>query len=239
LARHLDGVEVVPVSSPEEAQAELAETPARALVINGASVGEGLAQFEAAASLPDSVPALICSIPGLRQASEALGVNDLLIKPISREMLLDALGRLQLREGTILIVDDEPDALQLFGRILTSLGRAYRVLLARDGLEAMEVLRTYRPDLILLDLIMPNMDGFQLLERRRQDPALQAIPVLVISARDPAGGAIVSSSLAIARRGGISMPELLAHIESLIKGHPARAAGRALPADPAGSPVSG
>lgn len=233
LARHLDGVDIVPVPTPEEARAEMAQTPAKALVINGASVGEGLKQFEAASNLPDSVPALICSIPGLRQASEELGVAGLLIKPISREMLLDALNRLQLTQGTILIVDDEPDALQLFGRTISSYGRGYRVLLARDGLEAMEILRECRPDLILLDLMMPNMDGFQWLEKRRHDPELQSIPVLVISARDPAGGPIVSSSLAIARRGGISMMELLGYIESLTKGVPVSAQ----PADPASTAV--
>ena len=223
LARHLDGVEVMPVSTLDEARESLAQTPAKALVMNGPSLSEALEQFDAAALLPDSVPALICSVPGLRQASEALGVFDLLVKPISRQTLVDVLDRLQLTQGTILIVDDEPDALQLFGRIITSLGNDYRVLLARDGREALEVLSECRPDLILLDLVMPNMDGFQFLDKRRQAPALQDIPVLVISARDPAGGPIVSSGLAITRKGGISVQELLAYVQSMVKGFPTTA----------------
>lgn len=219
LVRHLDNVEVVPVSSLEEAQAELAHTPADALVINSASVSREIGRIEAGAVLPKDVPALICAVPGLREASNAVGASQFLVKPISSEMLLDALDRLQLMQGTILIVDDEPDALQLFGRLLLSFGRDYRVLLARDGQEAMEVLRECRPDLILLDLVMPKMDGFQILHELRDDRTLQNIPVLVISARDPVGGPIVSRSLAITRQGGMSVMEVLAYIKSLIQGH--------------------
>ncbi len=218
LMRHLDGVEVVPVSTPEEARNELAHSPAKALVVNGPSIEETLHSLDAAAILPENVPAIVCSLPDLRQASERLGVHDLLVKPISREMLREALERLQLAQGTILIVDDEPDALHLFGRIIASFDADYRVLLARDGHEAMDILDECRPDLILLDLVMPNMDGFQFLNKRQQDPRLQDIPVLVISARDPSGGPIVSKGIAITRKGGFSTQELLAHVRSVVKG---------------------
>jgi len=116
-----------------------------------------------------------------------------------------------------MIVDDEPDALHLFGRILASSGRFYRVLLARDGQEALSILSEHRPDVILLDLIMPNMNGFQFLELKSQDPALCAIPVIVISARDPAGQPIISSALAVTRGGGLSTHQLLASIEAISK----------------------
>ncbi len=217
LVRHLDGVEVVPVSTPEEARNELIQSPAKALVVNGPSLEETLHSLDAAAVLPENVPAIVCSLPDLRQASERLGVHDLLVKPISREMLREALERLHLTQGTILIVDDEPDALHLFGRIIASFDADYRVLLARDGQEAMDILDECLPDLILLDLVMPNMDGFQFLKRRRQDCRLQGIPVLVISARDPSGGPIVSKGVAITRKGGLSTQELLAHIRSVVK----------------------
>ncbi len=218
LMRHLDGVEVVPVSTPAEARNELAQSPAKALVINGPSIEETLHSLDAAAILPENVPAIVCSLPDLRQASERLGVYDLLVKPISRDMLREALERLQLAQGTILIVDDEPDALHLFGRIIASFDADYRVLLARDGQEAMDILDDCRPDLILLDLVMPNMDGFQFLNKRQLDPRLLDIPVLVISARDPSGGPIVSKGIAITRKGGFSTQELLAHIRSVVKG---------------------
>ncbi len=116
-----------------------------------------------------------------------------------------------------MIVDDEPDALQLFGRMLASLEHEYHVLLARDGQEALGILDQCRPDVILLDLVMPNLDGFQLLERKHADPALRDIPVVIVSARDPVGQPIVSSALAMTRRGGLSVQQLIAGIEMLTR----------------------
>ena len=79
----------------------------------------------------------------------------------------------------------------------------------------MEVSQKRRPDLILLDLMMPNMDGFQLLETRRQDPMLREVPVVVVSARDPTGQPIVSNALAVARRGGLSAQQVLKCVDAI------------------------
>jgi len=154
-------------------------------------------------------------MPAKQGGSAAIGASDRLVKPVSREEILGALRRLELEGKTILIVDDEPDALHLFGRMLASSKIGYRVLLARDGREALNILRECRPDAILLDLIMPNMDGFQFLEMMNQDPALRDIPVIVVSARDPTGQPIVSNALAVTRRGGLSVLQLLASIKAL------------------------
>jgi len=217
LTRYLDSVEIVSVGSLEEALGELADAPAQALLVNDMSVGEALRRLNQSAALPYGVPVIVCSVPGAYEAADTLGVSDYLVKPVSRDALLAALDRLNLRGGTILIVDDEPEALRLFRRMLASSGRGYRVLRAGDGQEAMNILRRERPDVILLDLIMPNMDGFQLLEAKSQDPALRDIPVVVISARDPAGQPIVSKALAVTRGGGLSVPRLLACVEAITR----------------------
>ena len=213
LTRYMDGVEVAPVTGLDEALQELSREPAQALLVNGTSVSKDLERLSLAAMLPSGTPAIVCSVPGAQEASADLGVVDRLVKPISRQALLGALDRLKVEAGTVLIVDDEPDALQLFGRMLASSGREYQVLLARDGEEAVDVLREYHPDVMLLDLIMPNMDGFELLEMRSQDPLLSEIPVVVVSARDPAGQLIVSSAMAVTQGGGLSAGQLLAGIE--------------------------
>jgi signal transduction histidine kinase/CheY-like chemotaxis protein len=210
----LDGVEAVGVASLEDALEELSRVPAQALLINSASVSNALEHINSSATLPTGTPAIICSIPSVNQVAIAPNTtSERLIKPVSREALLGALDQLDLDGGTALVVDDEPDALHLFGRMLASSGRRYRVLLARDGHEAMSILHECRPDVILLDLVMPNMDGFQLLERKAQNPALRDIPVVVISARDPAGQPIVSSALAVTQGGGLSVRQLLKSIE--------------------------
>ena len=168
-------------------------------------------------ALPNGTPAIVCSVPGMPEAASALGVEDYLVKPISRDMLLGALGRLELGGRTLLVVDDEPDAMRLFQRMLTSATSGYRVLRAGNGREALNILRSQRVDAILLDLVMPGMDGFGLLEVRAQDPALRKIPVLVLSAQDPAGQPIVTSALTVTKSGGLSTVQLLACIEAITR----------------------
>jgi CheY-like chemotaxis protein len=212
LTRYLDGVEIVSATNLEEAIQELSASPSQALLINDTSVSGTLQRLESI-TLPDGTSVMVCSVPGTTESAGSLGVSDYLVKPVSRDALLAALERLNLDRRTVLVVDDEPEALQLFRRMLASSGQGYRVLRARNGEEALNILRERRPDVILLDLVMPKLDGFQLLEAKSQDPALSDIPVIVLSARDPAGQPIVSNALAITQKGGLSIHHLLAYIK--------------------------
>jgi len=214
LTRHLGEVEIVPVTSLEEALQELSDTPSQAFLINDTSMSRALQRLEST-TLPYDIPVMVCSVPGAYESAGTLGASDYLVKPVSRDALLAALDRLDLRGKTVLIVDDRPEALRLFRRMLASSGQGYRVLRARDGREAMDILRKQQPDAILLDLVMPNMDGFQLLEAKSQDPALSDVPVIVVSARDPAGQPIISNALAVTSRGGLSVHRLLTCIKTL------------------------
>lgn len=87
-----------------------------------------------------------------------------------------ALGQAQ----TILIVDDNADMLDYIGRILKS---HYKILTARDGLEAIQIISGHKPDLIVSDMMMPNVDGPALLKRLRANEGMAAIPILFVSAR--------------------------------------------------------
>jgi CheY-like chemotaxis protein len=215
LARYWHEVETVPVTSLDEASAELSRTPAQAVLINDLSVSKTLERLSSRERLPHDTPTIVCSIPGVHDSAGNLGASAYLVKPVSREVLLEVLGRLRLDGGTVLIVDDEPDALHLFGRMLASSGYDYRVLLARDGQEALHILQDRRPDVLLLDLVMPNMDGFRLLETMHRNPTFRDIPVVVISARDPAGQPIVSQALAVTRSTGLSVRQIMTSIEAL------------------------
>ena len=223
LTRYLHSVELIPVTSLESAIEEIERVAAHALLINAASVSEELQQIEKEIALPYGLPAIVCSVPGIRDAAESLGVFDYLIKPISRDALLDVLDRLGMDGKTILVVDDEPDVLRLFRRMLASAQRGYRVLRATSAYQARHILSEQRPDVVLTDLIMPEMDGFQLIAEMQGDPAQCHIPIVVTSARDPSGQPIVSKSLAVIRGDGIAMPQLLATIEALVKTLSARA----------------
>jgi signal transduction histidine kinase/CheY-like chemotaxis protein len=215
LGRYLDGIEIVSSPTLEQAYDELSRTPAQVLLINDLYIGDTLERLRGAGTLPYGIPAIVCSIPGTGQASDALGAFDYLVKPISRKALLACLDRLEAPVSKILLVDDEPDALQLFGRMLSEAGRGYQVVRASNGAQALEFLRQDPPDAVLMDLVMPDVDGFQLLAIKNRDPDLAHIPVILISARDPLGQPILSNSLAVTSRRGMSAHEILACIDAL------------------------
>lgn len=81
----------------------------------------------------------------------------------------------------LLVVDDDPDARRLIGLVLRRAG--HEILYAEDGFQALEVMVREHPDLIILDLMMPGMDGFEVLEAMRQRTDLQGLPVIVLTAK--------------------------------------------------------
>jgi CheY-like chemotaxis protein len=215
LTRYLDGAEIVTVFSPERAMEELARMPVQALLVNMPGGDEIARSLRASGAVPRGVPLITCYIPGIHDSANTLPVSDYLVKPVSRHDLLASIDRLELDGKTILLVDDEPDALRLFRRMLTSAERGFRVLRASDGEEAIRMLSSVRPDVVLLDLVMPNMDGFHFLATKDLEDDLRDIPVIVISARDPMGQPIVSDALAITQKDGLSVPQLLACIDAV------------------------
>ncbi len=166
------GAEITCLPSLAAAAESLAAFPAQVLLVNTAAPESALGVLNGDLPLPPGTPALLCTLAGSDGGGEIAGSQVRLVKPVARRELLAALDALGIVGGAVLIVDDEPDALQLFGRMLASTGTAYRIVLARDGFEALAVLQTVCPAVILMDLVMPNMDGFQLLERLAHDPAL-------------------------------------------------------------------
>jgi threonine synthase len=102
---------------------------------------------------------------------------------LPQEGLLAALRRLDDRVQSIAIIEDEPDARVLLRRIL-QYRRKYNVYEATDGISGINLIRVKKPDLVLLDLMMPGVDGFTVLDIMKADAALRDIPVIVITAKD-------------------------------------------------------
>jgi len=217
LGRYLPDARVTATADLAAALGQAVSLRAQAVVVNTASAAEMLAQLESAAALPAGIPVMVCSVPGASDAAGSLGVADYLVKPVAREALLATLDRLGLAGKKLLVADDDEDALRLFYRMLNSAGRGYQVLTAPDGRQAWAMLRDERPDALLTDLIMPEMDGFELLAAKNADPALAGIPAVVLSARDPLGQPIVSKAFAVVGQGGLSLGQLLAGIRALSK----------------------
>jgi signal transduction histidine kinase/CheY-like chemotaxis protein len=215
LARYQADAEIMRAPSIEEAAAQCQRVPALAVVVNHSELQDLTTQAKGLVNLPYGIPVLACWVPDRHEAAEELGVVDYLLKPVSRQQLLEAVGRVDLGGNTVLVVDDEPDALQLLSRMLTAAERGYRVLRAESGAEALEMMRRRQPDLVLLDLVMHGMDGYSVLRVKREEPKIAHIPVIAVSAQDPARGPIASNYLAIARSGGLYTQDLLNAIRAV------------------------
>jgi signal transduction histidine kinase/CheY-like chemotaxis protein len=174
LQRYLDGYQVLGVTAMEEGVALAEEVKAIALVTD--------VTRETPASL-ENVLVVSCPLPDSRRAAAALGAWDILVKPVSRRELLAAVERLGQPVGRVLIADDDPELVRLFRRILRTLVPAPECLEAYNGQEALDLIERERPDLVLLDLAMPEMDGRDVLGRMATDLDLAGIPAIVISAR--------------------------------------------------------
>jgi threonine synthase len=99
------------------------------------------------------------------------------------EGLLAALERLDERVKSIIVIDDDDNARRLLKRILQARGK-YILYEAENGRAGLDVIRRERPDMVLVDLMMPELDGFGLLQIMKADDALKDIPVIVVSAKE-------------------------------------------------------
>jgi CheY-like chemotaxis protein len=119
----------------------------------------------------------------------------------------------------VLVIDDDPNDLRLIEKILTEHGK-YKAILAEGGRKGWEILNTNPPDAVILDIFMPEMDGFTILEKLREEPALRDIPVLVVS-----GGGLTNEQqkqLAdygqrLITKGSLKENDLIASIEGALK----------------------
>ncbi len=106
---------------------------------------------------------------------------------MTEEGLLTSLDRLDTRVHRIAIIEDNPDARRLLRRVLQARGE-YQIYEAADGREGIELVRRHHPDLVLLDLMMPEVDGFEVLETIRADPELEDTRIIVITAKTLSAG---------------------------------------------------
>ena len=113
---------------------------------------------------------------------------------------------------TILIVEDDQDGRELLGELLSLYG--FRPVLAADGLAALEVLKTERPCMILLDLMMPRMNGWQFREAQLANPHLETIPVVVVSADGNVAGKAKEVGAADFVRKPVDLSELMRAVQT-------------------------
>ncbi len=195
--------------------------------------------FDTLASLRNNtetanIPVIILSIVDQRQVGFALGAADYLIKPVRKPALLEAIRKhVPLPaddDSSILLVDDDPKALELFQETLRSAG--YETQAVRSGKRALEVLANKTVGAILLDLLMPGMDGFEVIRHVRREATLKELPILVMTGKsltEQEVGLLNLETQALLQKNGSWQQQLIIEVRRVIGGRRlAKSAGQML-----------
>jgi signal transduction histidine kinase/DNA-binding response OmpR family regulator len=178
-----------------------------------------LSELKADPELAD-IPVVMLTIVDNKNLGYALGAADYLTKPIQRDRLLAILTKYcpSSQPATVLVVEDDVQTQEVTRRLLEKAG--IQVMVAENGRVALERLAEGQPGLILLDLMMPEMDGFQFVEHVRQHKAWRAIPIVVVTAKDLTAEdrlRLNGSVADIIKKDAKGQEELLAEVSKMVK----------------------
>ena len=209
--RYLDGYRVRVAAEPLDVRGINRKTAVNAVLFANAVSEDMIAAVQ---SRFRGVPALRCSLHTITRASRQLGVAAFLTKPVTGVQLRQTLRQLKLKPRRALVVDDDPDMVRLLSRMLRAIAPHCQVQTAASAEHGLLLVRDKsageRPDLLLLDLLMPEMDGHAFLQHWRADPALCEVPVIIVSAASEEDHDLVIGELVEIRRdGGLSVADLM------------------------------
>jgi CheY-like chemotaxis protein len=214
-----EGFRVVTATGGEDGLTLARELRPHAITLDVLMPGmDGWAVLSALKADPDlaDIPVIMLTMVDDRNLGYALGASDYLTKPVDRERLIGVLKKYR-RDLPILVVDDDATFRQLMRRLLEREG--YSVSEAENGRAGLERARESTPGLVLLDLMMPEMDGFEFLAELRRHEPWRAIPVVVVTAKElmledheRLNGAVVK----ILQKGHSSRESLLSEVRELV-----------------------
>jgi len=129
------------------------------------------------------IPVVMVTMIDDKSAGYALGAADYLVKPIQGQRLVDTLSKYRSESGEVaLVVEDDDDTREVVTRHLSRVG--WEVAQAANGDEALDRLDEVEPDVVVLDLMMPHTDGFEVADKMRRHPDWESIPIVVLTAMD-------------------------------------------------------
>jgi CheY-like chemotaxis protein len=204
IRRHLEAYEVVSVQDERELRELEQRTPVDALLVLSEHPGGLVPPHSPGGGGRPTIHCRVRSRPALAQEP---GVVAYLAKPVTADQLRAVLRRVP-RVRKVLVVEDDADMRGLLVRMVGSLGRRYRVTAAANGADGLARARHERPDLVLLDLLLPELDGRGFIDAIRADAELRDVPVVVITARGYEPEAIVANDLLISRPDGFAIGDL-------------------------------
>lgn len=129
-----------------------------------------------------SIPVIIVSISHEQEVGMALGASAYIIKPVDKSTLLEEIKRVVYTPNLVVVVDDSSEEREYLKGIIEE--EQCEVIEAKNGLECLQVLKSITPDLIISDLLMPGMNGFELLDKLRVENATNNIPVIILTGKD-------------------------------------------------------
>ena len=170
-----------------------------------------------------NIPVILLTIVDKKALGFRLGASAYLLKPLDPAAVKEALYRVIPGQGRtqkrVLVVDDDPNIADLLRQFLPE--EEFVLETARDGIEALEAVKNHKPDILLLDLIMPRLDGFGVIEKLRANPETRALPVIVISAKELAQSEVKRlkrSVSMIMKKQGFEGEKLMDEINSVLSG---------------------
>ncbi len=166
------------------------------------------------------IPVVMSSIIEDRHLAQTLGAIDYLVKPVEKNRLLRVIDKHITRseQGLIMVVEDDTDSREMLCRLLMQEG--WRVQAAANGIQAIELLKVEQPLLILLDLMMPEMDGFEVINKVRKKPDWQNIPIIVITAMDlttAEHNLLADQVTNIFQKGKYNQQQLITEVQGLVE----------------------
>lgn len=203
-----DEVEFVLVQDVQEAAAALRACPAHAVLVQ-ADEDEVFAQVEKLKQVAPDTLVMACCAPWSAEQALQRGAAEYLIKPITRADLRGVLSAFEGPLRRILVVDDDAEIRHLWERMLRTLVSEVEIIQGRDGQEAIELMAAVQPDLVLLDVVLPRLTGWEVLAHVRQADTLAKIPIVMVSSQDPIGTLTSHTMLVAATESGFGLEQTL------------------------------
>ncbi len=219
LTRHLSNCQIVVVTTFLEAQHMAQRIQPQCLVIDSAHDELDVANLQTLAQAWSlgHIPLIACPLPGEALMQQQLAVKGYLIKPISAQTIHDLLRQFDNNIERVMVIDDNHDFTLMLARLLSRPSHPYNVTIAYNGQEGLALLERHQPQLIFLDLQLPDINGVQLIERIRECPGFETIPIIVLSGEDKVD--TVNSHgipLVLVRDTGITASDIIQFIQTAL-----------------------
>ena len=168
-----------------------------------------------------NIPVILLTIVDKKALGFRMGASAYLLKPLNPREVIETLSRVTKQADRshthVLVVDDDPHIADMLGQILPA--SEFDLRSAEDGIAGLEAIAIQRPDVLLLDIMMPRLDGFGVIEQLRANPVTQDLPIIVISAKELTGeeSTRLKESVAfVMRKQGFDSEKLVQEIKSVL-----------------------